>query len=44
MEGDFGGCTKVNNFILNDEGTAKEVVAEIGFAIYQTKEMEELVQ
>ncbi|AGL02805.1 erythromycin esterase family protein [Desulfoscipio gibsoniae] len=44
LEGDFGGCAKVNNYILDDEGTAKEAVAEIGFAIYRTKEMEELVQ
>ncbi len=36
LEGDFGGCAKVNNYILSDEGTAKEAVTEIGFAIYRT--------
>jgi len=44
LEGDFGGCAKVNNYILYDEGTAKDAVAEIGFSIYRTQEMEELVQ
>lgn len=44
LEGDFGGCAKVNDYIQGADGTAREVVSEIGFAIYRTKEMEELIQ
>lgn len=44
IEGDFGGCQKVNNYILNGEGTAKEAVAQIGFSIYRTEEMVDLIQ
>ncbi len=44
IEGDFGGCQKVNSYVLNGKGTAKEAVAEIGFGIYMTEEMVDLVQ
>lgn len=44
IEGDFGGCQKVNDYILTGEGTAKEAVEAIGFEIYRTQEMENLVQ
>lgn len=44
IEEDFGGCQKVNNYILNGEGTAKEAVAQIGFSIYITEEMVDLIQ
>lgn len=43
LEGDFGGCLKVNEYIQGGEGNAKDAVAEIGFAIYRTVEMEQLV-
>ena len=44
IEGDFGGSAKVNQYIHHGDGTAKEAVAEIGFMIYRTQEMADLVQ
>lgn len=43
LEGDYGGCEEVNRYIHGGEGTAREAAAAIGFAIYRTKEMEELI-
>ncbi|MDR2939518.1 MAG: erythromycin esterase family protein [Clostridiales bacterium] len=44
IEGDFGGALKVDAYIHGSEGTAEEVVSEIGFAIYRTQEMADLVE
>lgn len=44
IEGDFGGAYRVNEYISGGEGTAKNAVKQLGFAIYRTKEMEQLVQ
>ena len=44
IEGDFGGSAKVNDYIAGGTGTAKDVVAEIGFAIYNTQEMADLIE
>lgn len=43
LEGDFGGCQKVNQYIQTGEGTAAQAASEIGFAIYRTEEMVELL-
>ena len=43
LEGDYGGCEQVNRYIHGGKGTAKEAVGGIGFDIYRTKEMEELI-
>lgn len=43
LEGDCGGCEAVNRYIHGGEGTAQEAAAAIGFAIYRTEEMAELV-
>lgn len=43
IEGDFGGALKVDQYIHGGEGTAEEVVGEIGFKIYRTQEMADLV-
>lgn len=43
IEGDFGGALKVEDYIQGGSGDAGEVVKEIGFQIYRTKEMAELV-
>lgn len=43
LEGDYGGCREVNRYIHGGKGTAQEAVAKIGFSIYRTKEMEDLV-
>ena len=44
IEGDFAGAYRVNEYISGGEGTAKNAVEQLGFAIYRTKEMEQLVQ
>lgn len=44
LEGDFGGGQKINEFILNGTGTAKEAVNALDYGIYKTKQMIELVQ
>ncbi len=43
IEGDFGNALKVDSYIHGGEGTAQEAAAQIGFRIYRTKEMEELL-
>lgn len=43
IEGDFGGSLKVDQYINGGAGTAEEAIAEIGFGIYHTKEMANLV-
>ena len=43
IEGDFGGCLEVNEYIHGGSGSTLEVVKKIGFKIYQTKEMIELI-
>ena len=43
IEGDFGGALKVDQYINGGGGSAEEAVAEIGFAIYRTQEMVDLV-
>ena len=43
LEGDYGGCEAVNRYIHGGDGTAKEAAGAIGFAIYRTDEMEDLI-
>lgn len=43
IEGDFGGALKVDQYINGGDGIGKEVVAEIGFSIYHTQEMADMV-
>ena len=43
FEGDYGGCEAVNRYIHGGDGTAKEAAGAIGFAIYRTDEMEDLI-
>lgn len=43
LEGDYGGCEQVNRYIHGGEGTAQEAAASIGFAIYRTDEIAELI-
>lgn len=44
IEGDFGGGQVVNDYVLNGNGTAADAVKQIGFAIYRTREMVDLVE
>ena len=43
LEGDFGGCEQVNRYIHGENGTAEQAAAAIGFAIYRTQEMADLI-
>lgn len=43
LEGDYGGCEQVNRYIHGGEGTAQEAAEAIGFTIYRTKEISELI-
>ncbi len=43
LEGDYGGCEYVNRYIHGGEGTARQAAAAIGFAIYRTDEVEDLI-
>lgn len=43
IEGDFGSALKVDDYIHGGEGTAKEAASRIGFRIYRTEEMAELI-
>jgi len=44
LEGDYGGCEAVNRYIHGGLGTAQEAAAAIGFPIYRTKEMANLIE
>lgn len=43
LEGDYGGCEYVNRYIHGGEGTSRQAAAAIGFAIYRTDEVEDLI-
>ncbi|MCR5249626.1 MAG: erythromycin esterase family protein [Lachnospiraceae bacterium] len=43
LEGDMGGCALVNEYIQGGEGTAREMCGYLGYKIYNTKEMCELI-
>lgn len=44
LEADFGGCAKVNAYINGGDGTAQEAATQIGFQLYSTQEMAEVLQ
>jgi erythromycin esterase len=44
LEGDFGGAQVVNHYILTGQGSAADAVRQIGFAVYRTQEMVDLVE
>lgn len=44
LEGDYGSCEAVNRYIHGSAGTAQEAAAAIGFPIYRTKEMADLIE
>lgn len=43
IEGDFGSALAVDEYIHGGEGTAQEAAAQIGFRIYRTQEMEDIL-
>ena len=44
LEGDYGGCETVNRYIHGGVGTAQEAAAAIGFPIYRTEQMADLIE
>ena len=44
LEADCGGCEEVNQYIQGGDGTTKEIVKKLGFQIYQTEEMMQLIE
>ena len=44
LEGDFGSCEAVNRYIHGADGSAAEAAASIGFTIYRTREMADLIE
>lgn len=44
LEGDYGCCEAVNRYIHDGKGTAEEAAAALGFTIYRTKEMANLIE
>lgn len=43
IEGDYGGCEKVNQYIQGGNGSSEEIAKAIDFQIYKTKEIAELI-
>ena len=43
LEGDVGGCEIANRYIQGGEGTAEEVTRLLGYGIYRTEQMRNLV-
>lgn len=43
LEADAGCCTRANEYIHGGSGTAEDAAAALGFQIYRTKEMAELL-
>ena len=44
LEGDYGCCEAVNRYIHGGKGTAEEAAVAIGFTIYRTKAMADLIE
>ena len=44
LEADFGGAYRVNEYIHGGAGTAQEAAAELGFGLYRTDEMADLIE
>lgn len=43
IEGDFGGGYRVNEYIAGADGNAMDAVSEIGFRIYESRELEKVL-
>lgn len=44
LEGDFGGCELVNQYIQGGEGDIKEITSLLGYRIYRTDNMMHLIE
>lgn len=43
LEGDMGGCALINEYVQGGEGDLKEMVKLLGYKIYRTDQMAELI-
>ena len=43
LEGDFGGCAIANDYILYDRGDVDTAIRRLGYRVYCTEQMKELV-
>ena len=44
IEGDFGGCSIINEYIQGGPGDDREMTALLGYRLYRTDEMQELIR
>ena len=43
IEGDFGGCTIINEYIQGGDGDDREMTKLLGYRLYRTDDMQELI-
>ena len=43
IEGDFGGALKVDEYIHGGDGTSEDAIGALGFAVYRTRELADLL-
>lgn len=44
IEGDFGGCTIINEYIQGGDGDDREMTKLLGYRLYRTDDMQELIR
>ncbi len=44
IEGDFGGCSLVNDYVQGGEGDTHELTKHLGYRLYRTSDMEDLIK
>ncbi|MEO3790709.1 erythromycin esterase family protein [Nonomuraea sp. B10E15] len=44
LEADFGGTAAANDYVMKGEGSARAAAAALGFDIYRTREMADLIE
>ena len=44
LEGDFGGCSIINEYIQGGPGDDREMTKLLGYRLYRTDDMQELIQ
>ncbi|MCQ2482697.1 MAG: erythromycin esterase family protein [Clostridia bacterium] len=44
LEGDFGGCALINDYIQGGDGDINEITRLLGYRIYRTESMKELIE
>ena len=44
IEGDFGGCSLVNDYIQGGDGDSRELTKHLGYRLYRTDDMKSLIE